>query len=205
MAGAFTGFKANANNTNYTTSSSGDGFERPSALGAITLLRSNSAITNTTFEANTVLGAIRLVKQNFKVARLPGSPVIVMDTDTTMNRLLSELTGGAVATADTTGGTNLSMLGNELLQTGEMQNVYGCRIMFSTFLSYSNARVSGSTVAKVGAYFTDQAIYTVMKQGLDIKMGEKPGGLQMWLTGVGYFGSGVADQRRGGAINIALA
>lgn len=206
VAGAFTGFKATANNTNYSTSSNGDGFERPSALGAVTLLRSNSAITNTAFEANTVLGAIRLVKQNFKVARLPGAPVIVLDTDVTMNRMLGELTGGAVAEPGvTTGGTNLSMLGNELLQSGEIQNVYGCRIMFSTFLSYSNARVAGSTVAKVGAYFTDQAIYTVMKQGLDIKMGEKPGGLQMWLTGVGYFGSGVADQRRGGAINIALA
>jgi hypothetical protein len=24
----------------------------------------------------------------------------------------------------------------------------------------------------------------------------------MWLTGVGYFGSGVGDGRRGGAINI---
>jgi hypothetical protein len=57
----------------------------------------------------------------------------------------------------------------------------------------------------IGGYFGDQAIYTVMKQGLDIKMGEKPGGLQMWLTGIGYFGSGVGDLRRGGAINIAQA
>jgi hypothetical protein len=27
----------------------------------------------------------------------------------------------------------------------------------------------------------------------------------MWLTGVGYFGSGVGDLRRGGAINIVQA
>jgi hypothetical protein len=43
----------------------------------------------------------------------------------------------------------------------------------------------------------------VLKQGLDIKMGEQPGGLQAWMTGVSYMGSGVGDGRRGGAINIA--
>jgi hypothetical protein len=56
----------------------------------------------------------------------------------------------------------------------------------------------------VGAYFGDSAVYTVLKNGLEIKMGEKPGGLQQWLTGIGYFGSGVGDLRRGGAINIEL-
>jgi hypothetical protein len=40
---------------------------------------------------------------------------------------------------------------------------------------------------------------------LQIKMGEKPGGLQMWLTGLAYMGAGVADKRRGGAINIVQA
>jgi hypothetical protein len=50
----------------------------------------------------------------------------------------------------------------------------------------------------------DGAIYTVMKEGLEVKMGEKPGGLQMWLTGIGYFGSGAGDLRRGGAINIEI-
>lgn len=205
VTNAYTGFKVDGNNTYYASST--DGFQRPTALGAITLLRSNTAPVNTAFEANTVLGAIRLIKQNFKNARLPGSPMIVLDTDTTMTRLLGELTGGAVATTSTTGGTNLSMLGNELLERGEITNVYGCRVMFSTFLQYANARTvtGGATTIKVGAYVTDQAIYTVMKQGLDIKMGEKPGGLQMWLTGVGYFGSGVGDGRRGGAVNIVLA
>jgi hypothetical protein len=48
----------------------------------------------------------------------------------------------------------------------------------------------------------DSAIFTVMKEGLQLKTGEVPGGLQIWLTGVGYFGSGVGDLRRGGAINI---
>ena len=51
----------------------------------------------------------------------------------------------------------------------------------------------------------DSAIFTVMKEGLQLKTGEVPGGLQIWLTGVGYFGSGVGDLRRGGAINIVQA
>ena len=54
----------------------------------------------------------------------------------------------------------------------------------------------------VGAYFGDSALFTVLKEGLQIKTGETPGGLQMWLTGVGSFGAGVGDLRRGGAINI---
>jgi hypothetical protein len=44
-----------------------------------------------------------------------------------------------------------------------------------------------------------------MKEGLQLKTGEVPGGLQIWLTGVGYFCSGVGDLRRGGAINIQQA
>jgi hypothetical protein len=55
----------------------------------------------------------------------------------------------------------------------------------------------------IGAYFHETAIFTVLKEGLQVKMGEKPGGLQMWLTGLAYMGAGVADVRRGGAINIA--
>jgi hypothetical protein len=43
-----------------------------------------------------------------------------------------------------------------------------------------------------------------LKQGLEIKMGEKPGGLQQWVTGVAYMGSGVGDLRRGGAVNIEI-
>jgi hypothetical protein len=54
----------------------------------------------------------------------------------------------------------------------------------------------------IGAYFHETAIFTVIKEGLQIKMGEQPQGLQMWLTGLAYMGAGVADPRRGGAINI---
>jgi hypothetical protein len=57
----------------------------------------------------------------------------------------------------------------------------------------------------VGGYMHETAVFTVLKEGLEIKMGEVPGGLQMWLTGVAYFGAGVADPRRGGAVNILQA
>ena len=77
-------------------------------------------------------------------------------------------------------------------------------IMFTTFLQTSSRTFlgSGPFSVLVGAYFGDSALFTVMKEGLQIKTGEVPGGLQIWLTGVGYFGSGVGDLRRGGAINI---
>jgi hypothetical protein len=156
------------------------------------------------FTATSVLELVRLVKQNWKSSRLPGSPMIVLDTQATMARLLGELTGGAVSQ---TGGSNLSDLGNELLRTGRIENIYGCMVMFTTFLNGATRAVAGGTPGNVlvGAYYADQAIYTVLKEGLQIKMGEKPGGLQMWLTGIGYFGSGVGDLRRGGAINIEQA
>ena len=78
--------------------------------------------------------------------------------------------------------------------------------MFTTFLQTATRDVDGVSVsALVGAYFGDSALFTVMKEGLQIKTGETPGGLQMWLTGIGYFGSGVGDLRRGGAINIQQA
>jgi hypothetical protein len=114
---------------------------------------------------------------------------------------LAELTGGAVSQS---GGSNLSALGNELLTTGRIESVYGCMIMFTTFLQSATRTVVGqaSLPVLVGAYMGDSAIFTVMKEGLQLKTGEIPGGLQIWLTGVGYFGSGVGDLRRGGAINI---
>jgi hypothetical protein len=165
------------------------------------------------FSAASVLDLIRLVKQNFKVARMPGTPVIVLDSNgdaegavagqvgSSLNRLLAELTGGAVSQS---GGSNLSALGNELLSTGKIESVYGCMVMFTTFLQTSSRTFlgSGPFSVLVGAYFGDSALFTVMKEGLQIKTGEVPGGLQIWLTGVGYFGSGVGDLRRGGAINI---
>ena len=162
------------------------------------------------FTSATVLGMIRNIKQNFKVARMPGNPVIVVDSNgndgvigSTLNRLLTELTGGAVSQ---TGGANLSALGNELLSSGKIENIYGCQVMSTTFLPSATRTVYGiSNPVLVGAYFGDSAIFTVIKEGLQIKTGEKPGGLQQWLTGMGYFGAGVGDKRRGGAINIVQA
>jgi hypothetical protein len=196
VAKAFLSFKATVGNTNYSTSV--DGFTRPSALGAIELRASGATSTGATknFTALTVLECIRLVKANWKRSRLPGNPTMVIDVDTAY-RLLGELTGGAV-------NNNISDLGNRLLQDGVVENFYGVQVVTTTFLPTASRAIAGGSAESVlvGAYFGDQALYTVMKQGLDIKMGEKPGGLQMWLTGIGYFGSGVGDGRRGGAINI---
>ena len=210
VAAAFLSFKATPGNTLYAPTPA-DGFARPTQLGAMELRVSGAAGGTPTagFTANTVLETIRNVKQNWKASRLPGVPVIILDSNgvsngtgtggagSSMTRLLAELTGGAV-------NNNLSALGNELLTTGAIENVYGCRVMFTTFLSSASRSIAGGAAETVlvGAYFGDQAIYTVVKEGIQIKMGEAPYGLQMWLTGVGYFGSGVGDLRRGGAINV---
>ena len=213
---AFQSFKATPGNTNYATSA--DGFTRVLQLGAMELAESGTNVTVAAggtegFSAASVLDLVRLVKQNFKVARMPGTPVIVLDsngaaegsvagqTGSSLNRLLAELTGGAVSQS---GGSNLSALGNELLTSGRIESVYGCMIMFTTFLTTASRTFlgSGPFSCLIGAYFGDSALFTVMKEGLQLKTGEIPGGLQIWLTGVGYFGSGVGDKRRGGAINI---
>jgi len=214
---AFLSFKATPGNQYYTQTPA-DGFPRVLQLGAMELAESGTNVTvaaggTTGFSAASVLDLIRLVKQNFKVARMPGTPVIVLDsngdaegsvagqTGSSLNRLLAELTGGAVSQS---GGSNLSALGNELLSTGKIESVYGCMVMFTTFLQSANRTFlsSGPFPVIVGAYFGDSALFTVMKEGLQLKTGEVPGGLQIWLTGVGYFGAGVGDLRRGGAINI---
>jgi hypothetical protein len=211
VTAAFLDFKVDPSNTYYATSA--DGFDRVLQLGAMELLPSGATAGNATagFTAVEVLELARLVKQNFKVARMPGAPVLVLDSNgddgvvgSTLTRLLGELTGGAVSQS---GGSNLSALGNELLQSGKIESVYGCQIMFTTFLQTASREIDGvaATDCIVGAYFGDSALFTVMKDGLQIKQGETPGGLQMWLTGVGYFGSGVGDLRRGGAINIQQA
>ena len=213
---AFQSFKATPGNTNYATSA--DGFTRVLQLGAMELAESGTNVTVAAggtegFSAASVLDLVRLVKQNFKVARMPGTPVIVLDsngnaegsvagqTGSSLNRLLAELTGGAVSQS---GGSNLSALGNELLASGKIESVYGCMIIFTTFLTTASRTFlgSGPFSVLVGGYMGDSAIFTVMKEGLQLKTGEVPGGLQIWLTGVGYFGSGVGDKRRGGAINI---
>lgn len=214
VANAFLSFKATPSNTYYSPTPA-DGFARVTQLGAMELAESGNALANATvgFSDNTVLGTIRNIKQNFKVARMPGTPVIVLDsngeaegtvagqTGSSLNRLLAELTGGAVSQS---GGSNLSALGNELLTTGRIESVYGCMVMFTTFLPTASRTFLGVAAQSVlvGAYFGDSALFTVMKEGLQIKTGEVPGGLQIWLTGVGYFGAGVGDLRRGGAINI---
>ena len=210
VTAAFLSFKATPSNTYCATSA--DGFDRVLQLGAMDLLPEGGSASSPVagFTATEILEMVRLVKQNFKVARMPGAPVIVLDSNgndgvvgSSLTRLLGELTGGAVSQS---GGSNLSALGNELLSSGRIESVYGCQIIFTTFLqSASRAIVSeGSGVypVLVGAYMGDSAIFTVMKEGLQLKTGEVPGGLQIWLTGVGYFGSGVGDLRRGGAINI---
>lgn len=215
---AFLSFKATPGNTNYSPTPA-DGFARPTQLGAMELMASGLSPSTSGwtdgFTANSVLETVRNVKQNYKVARLPGTPIIVLDSNgnvqggtvagqdgSSLNRLLAELTGGAVSQS---GGSNLSALGNELLSTGRIESVYGCAILFTTFLSAASRIFLGQQSASnclVGAYFHETAIFTVLKEGLQIKMGEKPGGLQMWLTGLAYMGAGVADPRRGGAINI---
>jgi len=212
VCAAFADFKATPSNAVYSPTPA-DGFSRPTELGAMELIGVNGNLgTNSTpgFSTNSVLELIRLVKQNYKKARLPGSPIIVLDADgadyetgqSSMTRLLAELTGGAVSQS---GGSNLSALGNELLSTGRIESVYGCQVMFTTFLPSATRTVVGTPdiPCLVGAYFHETALFTVLKEGLQIKMGEKPGGLQMWLTGLAYMGAGVGDKRRGGAINIA--
>ena len=218
---AFLSFKATPGNTNYSPTPA-DGFARPTELGAMELitagLPSNTAGWTNGFTSASVLELVRNVKQNYKVARLPGTPIIVLDSNgdaptptttatagqdgSSLNRMLAELTGGAVSQS---GGSNLSALGNELLSTGRIESVYGCAVIFTTFLPSTTRVLLGQQSASpvlVGGYFHETAIFTVLKEGLQIKMGEKPGGLQMWLTGLAYMGAGVADPRRGGAINI---
>jgi hypothetical protein len=215
---AFLSFKATPGNTNYSPTPA-DGFARPTQLGAMELIadQQTSGTWTDGFTANNVLALVRNVKQNYKVARLPGTPIIVLDSNgdaqtvvgppasnfsgSSLNRMLGELTGGAVSQS---GGSNLSALGNELLSTGRIESVYGCAVIFTTFLPSAVRTVVGAASQNVlvGAYFHETAIFTVLKEGLQIKMGEKPGGLQMWLTGLAYMGAGVADPRRGGAINI---
>ena len=220
VCAAFTSFKATPGNTDYSPTPQ-DGFARPLELGAMELVADQDSPAGATggFTANSVLGLVRNVKQNYKTARLPGTPIIVLDANgdsaevtastrsgSSMNRMLDELTGGAVGSADS-GGSAITSLGEELLATGQLSNIYGCAVIFSTFLDTDTrtvAGVSGETVL-VGAYFHETAIFTVLKEGLQVKLGEKPGGLQMWVTGLAYMGAGVADKRRGGAINILQA
>jgi hypothetical protein len=133
------------------------------------------------FVSNTVLGLVQKIKQNYTVAKLPGTPIIVLDSDgndgvegSSMLRALSELSGGAITTAVNQGGSAITSLGEELLATGTLTNLYGCRVIFSNFLltqTGANQRhVNGALVnVKVGAYFHETCIFTVIKEGLQVK------------------------------------
>jgi hypothetical protein len=218
VAAAFLGFKATPTNS---TVANADGFNVVTAMGAMELQKQGGAVNATAaaFISNTVLGLVQKIKQNYVVARLPGTPIIVLDSDgddtvagSSMLRALSELSGGAITTLANQGGSAITSLGEELLATGTLSNLYGCKVVFSNFLQDvvgglgTNGEINGlATAVKVGGYFHTSSIYTLIKKSLEVKIGESPYGLQSWLTGISYFGSNVADQRRGGAINIAQA
>ena len=223
VAGAFLGFKATTQNT---TVVGADGFNQMLSLGAMELAEEGTAplvAADSEFYSNTVLGLVRNIRQNYTVAKLPGTPIIVLDSNgsttpaggginggSSMIRALAELSGGAVTTANNVGGSAISSLGEEILATGRLTNLYGCAVIFSNFLP---TVLVGAAVPRtinnvaqqclIGAYFHRTALFSVIKEGLQIRSGQKPGGLQMWLTGLAYMGAGVGDTRRGGAINIA--
>lgn len=222
VAAAFLSFNDSANvgavNTGNTVVVGADGFNQMVTLGSMELAPQGAVLANPgPFVDNTVLGIVQKIKQNYTVAKLPGTPIIVLDSDgndgvegSSMLRALSELSGGAITTVANSGGSAITSLGEELLATGTLTNLYGCRVIFSNFLltqtGASQRPVNGVAVdVKVGAYFHETCIFTVIKEGLQVKMGEKPGGLQMWLTGLAYMGAGIADARRGGAISIQQA
>ena len=175
VAAAFHGFKQTAGNTNYPVST--DGFARVKELGSFALAANGS-----------ILELVRKVRGAFKTARIAGAPVIVLPAEE-HERLLAELTGGAV-------GGDLSAYGDELLRTGQIQNLYGASIVFSTFLK---ANAAGDLV---GGAVAANAVTTVLKRNMEMKMGEVDGGLAMWLTGVAYIGAGVSDKRKGAAVII---
>jgi hypothetical protein len=209
------GFANTQTVTYYTVANSPvtDGFARVQAMAAQSLLAAGSTATinSTNLTSNTVTGLVRNIIRAWREARNPGRPTVIL-SPTEEQRLLGELTGGAVYAPGSQAGTTsinagLTALGDELLATGMLRNLYGCTVIFSTFLqsSVSNRFIDtvNSTASHVGAAIGPQALTTVMVKGLDISMGDKDGGLQTWITGLGYFGSGVTSQARGLAINIA--
>ena len=210
VAASFVNFKQTVGATNYTLSTSStaiiDGFNRVSAIGAQELLSvgSTATIVAAGSTAITVTGMIRNVIKVWREARNPGRPTVIL-SPTEEQRLLGELTGGAVYQgAGSSINAGLTALGDELLATGMLRNLYGCTVMFTTFLSSQSVTLNNvaTQTVKQGAAIGPQAITTVMVKGLDISMGDKDGGLQTWITGLGYFGSGVVSQARGLAINI---
>ena len=205
------GFKATQGVTYYTVSTGTnvtDGFNRVQAMSQQGLNFSTSTFTTANTNANSVTGMIRNVIKAWREARNPGRPTVVL-SPVEEQHLLSELTGGAVYSAQSGNSINagLTALGDELLATGMLRNLYGCTVVFTTFLQQGVTRtVDGSSqTCHIGAAFGPQAITTVMVRGLDISMGDKDGGLQTWITGLGYFGAGVVSQARGCEIAIVDA
>jgi hypothetical protein len=203
------GFKATQNPSYYTVSTGTnvtDGFSRVQAMGQQGLSFESTAtgVVNAS-NALSVTGMIRNVIKAYREARNPGRPTVVL-SPVEEQALLSELTGGAVYSAADGNSINagLTALGDELLATGMLRNLYGCTVIFTTFLQHDVTRTvaRGSAQCHIGAAFGPQAITTVMVKGLDISMGDKDGGLQTWITGLGYFGSGVVSQARG--LEIAI-
>jgi len=185
-----------------------DGFTRVSAMAqqGLCFTDTNEQVAaHSRYNANSVTGMIRNVIKAWREARNPGRPTVVL-SPVEEQALLSELTGGAVYSAQSGNSINagLTALGDELLATGMLRNLYGCTVIFTTFLQQGVTRTVGRGDASchIGAAFGPQAITTVMVKGLDISMGDKDGGLQTWITGLGYFGSGVVDQARGCEIAI---
>ena len=203
-AAAATGFKETQGASSYTVSG-GDGFTRVAAMGQQGVCFTDDNTHNDASNANSVTGMIRNVIKAWREARNPGRPTVVL-SPAEEQHLLSELTGGAVYSAQSGNSINagLTALGDELLATGMLRNLYGCTVMFSTFLAQGATRTvgRGAATCHIGFAVGPQALTTVMLRGLDISMGDKDGGLQTWITGLGYFGSGVTAQDRG--LEIAI-
>ena len=214
-AAAASGFKQTQGATYYTQSSTAtnvvDGFNRVQAIGqqGLCFTDTNEQVAaHAGNNANSVTGMIRNVIKVWREARNPGRPTVVL-SPAEEQHLLSELTGGAVYSAASGNSINagLTALGDELLATGMLRNLYGCTVIFTTFLKQGVTRTvgRGDATCHVGFATGPQAMTTVMVRGLDISMGDKDGGLQTWITGLGYFGSGVTSQARGLEIAIVDA
>jgi len=207
------GFKATQGATYYTVDNAPktDGFTRVSAMSqqGLCFTDTNEQVAaHAPTNANSVTQLIRNIIKAWREARNPGRPTVVL-SPIEEQALLSELTGGAVYSAQSGNSINagLTALGDELLATGMLRNLYGCTVIFTTFLQQGITRTvgRGDATCHIGAAFGPQALTTVMVKGLDISMGDKDGGLQTWITGLGYFGSGVVDQARGCEIAIVDA
>ena len=203
-AAAAEGFKKTQGASYFSVSSTStavvDGFNRVSAMGQQAICFTDDNTHNDANNANSVTGMIRNVIKAWREARNPGRPTVIL-SPTEEQALLGELTGGAVYSAQSGNSINagLTALGDELLATGMLRNLYGCSVIFTTFLQQGATRTvgRGAATCHIGAAIGPQALTTVMVKGLDISMGDKDGGLQTWITGLGYFGAGVVSQARG--------